>query len=298
MRLMHIIAGAPAVLLATIGADAELAWDVQTQLAQAGLLDPPADRLFGPVSQWALSEFLTHWGLAGSTAIDAQVASALLQSDAAFPLVTGPDLAGDVARAMHAAGHWICRHPKALNIVYVEGMGLDGEPNGKHPNRFNDARLLLRAGEGGRPEIAGAWEGTTEPGRYYEEIAPLDARGAARIAFGQFKAWSVGVHHGGTPHEALVQTQAITVHRDLDRDYRRDRDQTFSGLFGINQHCGYDLARGDIGRASAGCLVGRTRSGHREFMAMLRGDPRYRASKGYRFMTSVLPADAVLAARG
>ena len=43
-----------------------------------------------------------------------------------------------------------------------------------------------------------------------------------------------------------------------------------------------------IGRASAGCLVGRTRKGHREFMKIVKSDARYRANHGYRFMTGVL----------
>jgi len=40
-------------------------------------------------------------------------------------------------------------------------------------------------------------------------------------------------------------------------------------------------------------MVGRSKSGHREFMAMVRSDPRYQASKGYRFLSTVLPLDAV-----
>jgi hypothetical protein len=273
MRLVHIAGGAPSVPLARIGADAELAWDVQTQLASAGLLDPPGDRLFGPVSQWALSEFLQFWGRAGAPAIDMQVASALLQGDVAFPLVPGEDLAGDIARAMLAAGHWICRHPRALNIVYVEEMGLDGTPS--RDARFADARLLLRVGECGKPEIAGAWDGSICP-----------ERAAARIEPGQYKAWSVGLHQGSAPHDALVQTRPVSV--------VGEQAEPAIGLFGIDQHCGEDLAQDGMGRASAGGLVGRSKSGHREFMAMLRGDARYLACKGYRFLSTLLPLQAVL----
>ena len=73
--------------MARVGADAELAADVQAQLAAAGLLDPPADRLFGPVSHWALAEYLQYWGLADADAIDMQVASALLQADVSHGLL-------------------------------------------------------------------------------------------------------------------------------------------------------------------------------------------------------------------
>ena len=293
MRLVHIAGGASAVPLALLGADAELAGDVQAQLSQAGLLEPPADRLFGPVSHWALGEFLRHWGLAGTQVLDLQVASALLQADTAFTMVPGEDFAGDVVRAMEAAGHWTCRHPKALNIVYVEDMGLDGLPNAEAGGMFNDARLLVRVGEGGRPEIAGAWECSTDPSRFCAQDLPAGHTGLARIAYGQFKAWSVGLHQGTTPHEALVQTDRLAVHRD----HRMAGDLVCTGMFGIDQHWACERAAGDAGPPGAGGLVGRSRSGHREFMAMLRGDPRYAASRSYRFLTTILPAQAVLAAR-
>ena len=120
--------------------------------------------------------------------------------------------------------------------------------------------------------------------------------GAARIAYGQYKSWSVGMHPRSSPttaHEALVQVKDITVYRDLNEDFQRDGDKTFTGLFGINQHWGYDMPKNNIGNASAGCLVGRTKSGHREFMALVKADPRYIASRGFRFMTTVIPASDI-----
>jgi hypothetical protein len=174
-------------------------------------------------------------------------------------------------------------------------MNTDGTPNDDAPNVFNDVRVVLRIGKSGRPQIEGVWEATTEPGDYYTRVKKLDARGAARVAFGQYKAWTVGTHMAGRPsgHEALVQVASITVHRDLNEDFQRENDRTFAGVFGVNQHCGYDLPKGDIGRASAGCLVGRTRNGHREFMNLVKSDARYRANNGYRFMTGVLAGSAL-----
>ncbi|MBC5783257.1 hypothetical protein H8N03_09900 [Ramlibacter sp. USB13] len=276
MRLLHIAGGAPAVPLARVGADPELAADVQARLAAAGLLDPPADGLFGPVSQWALSEFLVFWGLAGASSLDMHVASALLQADAAFPLVAGDDLAGDTVRALQAAGHWLCRHPRALNIVYVADMGLDGAPS--VDATFGDARLLLRVDERGRPQLAGAWEGSLHVG----------GPGAVHVACGQYKSWSVGLHQGDAPYDALVQTGPVEA--------RNANGAALAGVLGLDQHCGDDDARGGLGRCSAGGLVGRSKSGHREFMAMVRSDPRYLACKGYRFLTSVLPLEAVAGA--
>ena len=294
MTLDELAGGAPAIPRALIGGDSVLAREVQARLAACGLLDPPVDGQFGPVSHWALDQFLRRHKL-DPNQLDGLGARALLdpatETDA-YPLqlTTGTPLAERIVTRMRALDHWICRHPECLNIVYVEGIDPDGTMNDDAPNLFNDLRLLVRINRVGRPVIEGAWEATTEPGQYHTVIKPLDPRGAARIAFGQYKAWAVGPHpkSGTNSHEALVQTAAVTVHRDLNADYQRWGDLTYTGTFGINQHWGYDMPYHDIGKASAGCLVGRTKAGHREFMQLVRGDARYRASQGYRFMTTVI----------
>lgn len=295
--LEQIANGAPAVPIAVIGADVELARHLQQRLGEMGLLDPPADGEFGPVSQWALRAFLQRVGTPEKAALDAAVATALLAPTALtlFPLKAAATLAGRVVVALQHAGHWIQRHPEACNIVYIEGLDRDGTENEDAPNEFNDLRMLLRINKAGQPEIVASWEATTEPGRHYTKIEKLDPRGAARIAFGQYKSWVVGTHNLGkaSAHEALVQSKPVTVHRDLNEDFERTGDAVQTGLFGINQHWGFDLPLKDIGKASAGCLVGRTKAGHREFMALVKQDPRCRASGGYRFLTSVLPAAAL-----
>lgn len=284
------------IALDRIAADVELARDVQGQLATAGVLDPPVDGRFGPVSQWALGEFLARAGLSPKDGLDGQGALALLDlgSGGRLPLATADDLASRIVSAMLRRGYWVARHPKCVNIVYVEGINLDGTPNGNTPNEFNDARLLIGVDKAGKPQMRGAWDGTTEPGRQWTE-RPMAPQGAARIAFGQYKSWIVGTHHAGQSgaHEALVQIDDVTVHRDLNADYERAGDKRYTGLFGINQHWGYDLPKHDVGTSSAGCLVGGTKDGHREFMSMVKSDPRYAASRAYRFPTAILPAFAL-----
>lgn len=286
-----------AVPLSLIGGDAALASEVQTALGEIGLLDPPADGAFGAVSQWAMQALLRRLGTPNKAVLDAAVAAALLAPDRGklFPLNPADTLAGQIAAAMQSKGHWINRHPECLNIVYIEGMDRDGTPNTDEPDKFNDLRVLLRVNKAGKPEIAGLWDATTEPGVFYTKLRKLDPRGAARIAFGQYKSWVVGTHNNGKPsaHEALVQAKEVTVFRDLNEDFERDGDSTFTGVFGINQHWGFDLPANAVGNASAGCLVGRTKQGHREFMAALKSDPRYVASRGYRFLTAVMPASDV-----
>lgn len=116
-----------------------------------------------------------------------------------FPLNATDDLDGRLVSALRANGHWICRHPDCVNILYVEGMNADGTVNDDAPNVFNDLRIVLRINRSGNASIVEMWEATSEPGRFYTVVKKLDPRGAARIAFGQFKAWSVGTHMAGRP---------------------------------------------------------------------------------------------------
>jgi hypothetical protein len=274
-----------------LSADKELARDIQGRLARLGVLDPYIDGKFGPVSTWALGAFAERVKINFRFELSPELAAVLRSADAeAFPLLAGDGLAGKVVAAMQRRGYWIARAPGTVNIVYIEGLDIDGTPNDDAPNVFNDVRMVIKVGAGGVPQIEGAWEATTEPGRFYTEH-PLDPGGAARIAFGQHKAWSVGFHRND--HEALIQTDDVAFLRDLDKNYQREGDRLITGMIGLNQHWGYDLPKGDIGRASAGCLVGRTPQGHREFMKIVKADARYEASRGYRFMTTVLPAAAL-----
>lgn len=297
MRLENIIANRIEIARPMIGSDVELATQIQTRLGRIGLLDPPSDGKFGAVSHWALQALLTSLKSPNKTVIDADLARVLLDDETTefFPAVPTTNLAGRVADAANRRGYWLCRHPDCLNILYIEGMDADGATNDDAPNVFNDLRVLLRFTRTGRPVIEKSWVATTEPGAFYTKVKKLDPRGAARIEFGQYKAWRVGTHMQGRPtaHEALVQSSEITVFRDLNEDFERTGDARFEGMFGINQHAGGDVPKSDIRRASAGCLVGRTKTGHREFMELCKSDPRYVASRGYQFMTGVMPAREV-----
>ena len=71
----------------------------------------------------------------------------------------------------------------------------------------------------------------------------------------------------------------------------RTGDKLDTGLFGINQHHGFDYFRNDISNASAGCLVGRTRKGHREFMKLIKQASRYQSNSNYKFLTTIIAGD-------
>lgn len=205
-------------------------------------------------------------------------------------ILTGekPALLTDAARVVRAAeakGAILDKGEGEVNIIYIEGCNYDLTPNGNEPDKWNDLRTIIKF-QSGVPTVSGKWQATTEPGTYFTEHR-LNERGAARIALGQFKAWKVGFHRQN--HEALVQTgDVVTVFRDDNEDYKREGDVTDTGYFGINQHWGYDISEDSIGNASAGCLVGRTKQGHREFMALVKQDVRYQADKKFIFPTTII----------
>lgn len=281
---------APASSLDVLGEPGSKAFvrAVQERLSFHGLYDPGAiDGSPGPFTEWALGELKIAAGTKNETGVGPHTAEALLNNDpnAYFPLKDGgSDLAAKTLRLMTKNKHWICRHPDCVNIIYLEGVSPDGTPNPDKPDVFNDLRLLVKVANG-KPVLAGAWEGTTEPGRYWTEN-PMNPKGAARIAFGQYYAWSVGIHNNS--HEALRQVLPITVHRDRNKDYKRTGDAQETGVFFINQHWGYDMPVSSLGNSSAGCLVGRTKAGHREFMKLVKADARAEASGGYKFTTAVM----------
>ncbi|MBW9114656.1 peptidoglycan-binding protein [Rhizobium cauense] len=269
---------------------------IQQMLSDLGYLDPPPDGDFGPVSKWALAVYCARNGIAyDGGPIPTGIQTALGDPARALPPLPRTEAWLDrVIDFMASRKYWICRYPDCKNIVYLEGTSIDGTLNANAPNAFNDVRLVFWIDNRGSLK-AKAWEATSEPGRFWT-LNPMDDRGAARIAFGQYKAWRVGTHRAGTPsaHEALVQVDPLRVYRDLNKDYLRQGDKIYEGLFGINQHWGYDNDQLDLGKSSAGCLVGRSTDGHREFMKLLKADPRYIASNGYRFMTTVMDGREVL----
>lgn len=275
--------------------DRDLAGEIQNRLIALGCLDPPADGDFGTISRFVLTEFCKLSRIDFDTTITPQIAKTLLNnsSDTFLPLKLSGDLASKIVRYMQFRNYWIAKLPGFLNIVYLEGADADGTPNADKFNEFNDRRIVF-AVENGKPVILYNALGSTEPGRYYTE-RPLNSLGAARIAFGQYKAWRVGVHNAGkrTAHEALIQADKITVHRDLNKDGMRtgDRLDVGSGFF-VNQHSGFDAPVNNIGRSSAGCLVSRSSADHKEFMKLVKTDPRFKkASNGYKFITTVIAGD-------
>ena len=144
--------------------DEELVRATQDRLTAHGLLDPPADGYWGPVSTWALSAFCQAADMEFPDAVTPDLAAALLRQTPVLPLEPSAGFAGAVTRALLRRGDWVCRHPACFTIAYVEGMSVDGQPTPRRPDAFDDVRLLLRCRPGGKVELAGAWQATTAAG--------------------------------------------------------------------------------------------------------------------------------------
>ena len=287
----------PPISLATITHDRpDLVHDMQQILSNLGYLDPPPDGKFGSTSQWALTEFCKLNGLSIGGGLTQEIAATLLNPKQLLPDIRPCGAWIDrVIGYMAKKGYFICRHPDCKNIIYVEGVDPDGKLNAQTPNTFEDLRIVFSIQPNGVP-VMQPWVATTEPGRFYTIDHPLDPKGAARIKPGQYKSWIVGMHHGesGNQHEALVQSDPLDIYRDTNKDFKRE-GPIITGLFGIDQHKGFNQPQNDIGEASAGCLVGRLNDGHVAFMALVKTDPRYINNNGYKFMTAVIPgAEALL----
>jgi hypothetical protein len=206
--------------------------------------------------------------------------------------------ADKIVAAMHRHGYPIFRGAEELNIVYVHDHDIDGAPNNDTPemDTFNDACVVIRFVAGGVPLIIDAWKATVDPGVYYRDH-PIVSGGTAYIKPGHYRAWQVGMHNGD--HEGLLQTGGeVTVSRDKNKNLRRDAsDWEQTGYFGINQH-GPSVRVGNaplakVGPYSAGCLVRESVPAQREFMALIKTDPRYRADHEFIFSSTILEKDDI-----
>lgn len=268
--------------------DQSLASEIQRELIKSGVLTGKADGRWGPVSQEGLLDFQAAYA-PSETAIDGigPKTIAAFESKPTRLWELGDDYASAIVERMAALGLHVFCGQNIYNIVYIEGVGADLRVNSDAPDKFNDVRLVIQCHEGKPPAILGRWEATSEPGLHYTKNR-MNPKGAARIAIdAQHKAWCRG-RHGFDAHDALVQVGPIKVHRDSNEDGLRTGDPVDIGCFAINQHHGYDNPADYVGRASAGCLVGRTSQGHAEFMSLVTRDLRYKADSRYWFWTTVL----------
>lgn len=202
----------------------------------------------------------------------------------------GSDLASKIIRAMERKGYAVSAAPGTFNMIYVEGMDVDGTPNHNRFNAFDDIRVLIQVADGGVPKIVHVGEATTEPGKFWTDNR-MNPDGAFHIALGPQTCWRMGEYHNAP---ALVQCLPIKGYRDGQNHYRREGPLLTEPDIGVHHHGGYNLSRDDLGRSSAGCQVERLVSGHLQSMTILKSDARYRANPNFVFTSTVLSAAEIV----
>jgi len=206
--------------------------------------------------------------------------------------MTQDELATRIAEYMAAQFLVLDIHPDHRNIIYIEGMNTDFTLNENDPDGWNDLSLILQHDAEGVPHLVFVAPATTDPG-ISSTFSPAAWRlgGVARIKLGQQQAWRMGYHrHAKYPnqHPALVQCDPVLVHRDKNRDHKRQGDIIAQG-YGINQHStNPHYTGGPVGGHSAGCLVRKLWSDHLQFLEILKADPRQIADDKYVWKTTII----------
>lgn len=301
------------ILLEDIPSSPELIQQFNYKLAYLGLLDPEfvvdVKTKPGPVPiRPSQSKFYRKWTLDSLTALRQWLAlqqtplsdndhltieqlSSLFKAEPVemYPADTYPDtmLAFSIAQRMIREGFYINRG-LGINTAYMEGVSMDGIVNADKANEWNDLCVWFTVAPNGCLRFLGKARCTTEPGRFYT-VNPLNNKGAARIAFGQYKAWVEGLHKNIQP--ALVQAAGLKVYRDTDRSMTRSAKDTIEivNAAGINQHTtGPRIKAALVGKYSAGCLVKEDYDTHLSWLNQVRQDYRYVGNKRYLHIAAIM----------
>lgn len=279
---------------------------MQLQTLQAQIPIDQCDKAIATQVQQCLfaGGYLSREQIDGIVGTKTQKAFALFKSDSCLgePQLLGPstamkllallakdNLAAAICKYAQKKGYCLSQGERQYNIFCIEGMNCNGSLNDNALDDWNARRIVIEILEAA-PKIIGNWACTTRPGQQPDENPP-NSEGCAFVAFGQYKAWSVGLHYGSgrrPPYEALVQTGAIDIWRDTNHTGTRSgkflRDSTGND---INLHHGYGAA--NVGWNSEGCLTAQDDSGHFDFMALIKKDLRFVADNSYEYYVAVLP---------
>ena len=264
--------------------DESLAIQVQQCLLSGGYLSSQqVDGIIGPLTEKAFAKFKEDSYLQEPQLLGPSTASKLLA------LYNRPNLAAIVCKYALLKSYYLSQGERQYNIFCIEGIDEDGTLNDNALDEWNARRIVIEILDG-IPKIIGNWACTTRPG-LQPDLNPPNPEGCAFVAFGQYKAWSVGLHYGSgcrPPYSALVQTGAIDIWRDSDRTGTR-KGLFIKGSTGndINLHHGYGAE--NVGWNSEGCLTAQDPTGHFDFMDLIKNDKRFIADNSYEYYVAVLP---------
>ena len=112
-----------------IAQDSELTRQIQVLLIGLGLLEPPADGKFGPVTTGAIKKFQELKKINEQNYIGAVTAKELIETKPDElpkpPLKLGNDIASKIIKYMLAQKYQVFTGSKEYNIVYIEGINGD-----------------------------------------------------------------------------------------------------------------------------------------------------------------------------
>lgn len=150
MKLQDVLDKDLKLGLEVIAGDKELATQVQTRLIALGILDPPADGAFGPISSKSLKEFQDLLKCGEANFLGPVTAKKLIETkELPKPdLKLGNDLASSIIKYLQAQQYQIFQGERQYNIVYVEGLDPSGTLNNDAPNAFNDLRTVIEIIQG------------------------------------------------------------------------------------------------------------------------------------------------------
>ncbi|MBX2867806.1 MAG: hypothetical protein KTR18_03995 [Acidiferrobacterales bacterium] len=187
--------------------------------------------------------------------------------------------------------------PGECNIIYIANCNQDWKFQKDTRNKFEDQRIILKFKDGREPYFDFYQYSTVDPGTHWTKNR-MNAAGAAQVVYGQQIGWVMGFHNYKSNHPALINSSAgrpIAVARDNNEDFERRGDKVYTGYFFCNQHHGWGASLSNIGRTSAGCLVGASPKLHKEFIDKLKADPRYKASHKRCWTTTIIPMEFLAA---
>lgn len=276
---------------------------IKTKLTEWGLLDPrfnktgdPRERLRHNSNWYSLAQSAYEKFLALFERVDEDELPDIgdydfVMSKGEPPAYRGSGRSQAIARLYDEKGWYVARGTDQFNVLWVEDITREWRSLPGVLNNWDDVCIIWQVQHNGQVGIIEQFnQVTTEPGAHYT-YSPVNINGAARIEFGQYKAWVRGLHGAGrSAHQGFRQVLPIRVCRDLDKSGTRTSDKRMDGVFYCNWHSTIG-APNKIGRWSAGCSVFRYMSEFRNFMAKLESDRRYQIEKSYAFIGAYAPAE-------
>jgi hypothetical protein len=171
----------------------------------------------------------------------------------------------EIQKIFAKKGYAFFTGPFNINFFAVRGTP-------RRPDAFDDVLFVVYQDADKNPVIK-IFEGTVDPGIPWL-VHPMNPGGAAAIAPGQYRGvWQLGKFKNT---DALIQCGKFKIFRDNNKDAIFDYDLSTihdslpsDGIF-FHEHFQKPDVAEFVDKSSAGCVVPKRRSEHREIMKLLK----------------------------